>query len=123
MVHHVHEVECCQAQILQLGMVDDAWQKDWAQKPLSLRVEECANGATTEDDEEAAPAQVEADVGLCTAHLQAVYGHVMDQKEIAGAAEAWAAQEQKMKRLHDKNQRNAKTLGHPSFETWLANSG
>ena len=68
MVHHVHEVECCQAQILQLGMVDDAWQKDWAQKPLSLRVEECANGATTEGDEEAAPAQVEADVGLCTAH-------------------------------------------------------
>ena len=61
MVHHVHEVECCQAQILQLGMVDDAWQKDWAQKPPSLRVEECANGATTEGGDVAAAAWVEAE--------------------------------------------------------------
>ena len=44
-----------------------------------------------------APARVEAAVGLAAAqhalHLQAVDGHVMDQKQIAEAAEAWAQRE------------------------------
>ena len=50
--------------------VEELFKEDWAQKPLSLRVEECANGATTEGGEVAAPAQVEAELPRRTPVMQ-----------------------------------------------------
>ena len=40
-----------------------------------------ASGVTTEGGEVAAPARVEGDLGLCTAHLQAVYGQGLPMEE------------------------------------------